>query len=98
MWNVHVEGRLSRFGTVNRGLVEVEMYGNQFSRVCLGVLALLSFVVVAYAHVTVAPAESSVGKNENYVMRVPNERDSPTVRVEVEFPLDANIGYFEQKA
>ena len=31
-------------------------------------------------------------------MRVPNERDSPTGRIEVQFPLEANIGYFEQKA
>jgi len=74
------------------------MNGNQFSRMCLAAVAILSFVVVAYPHVTVAPTESSVGKNENYVMRVPNERDSPTVRIEVEFPADANIGYFEQKA
>ena len=59
---------------------------------------MLLSVAIAYAHVTVLPAESTVGKNENYVMRVPNERDSPTVRIEVEFPADATLGYFEQKA
>jgi uncharacterized protein YcnI len=67
-------------------------------RLSLTLLVLASFAAVAFAHVTVTPAQSAVGKSENYVMRVPNERDSPTVRVEVDFPMDANIGYFEQKA
>ncbi len=61
-------------------------------------LATLFSIVAADAHVTVTPAESALGKNETYTMRVPNERDSPTVRIEVEFPADAEIGYFEQKA
>jgi uncharacterized protein YcnI len=74
------------------------MRGKQLARPVLIATAILSFVVAGYAHVTVAPTESSVGKNETYVMRVPNERDSPTVRIEVEFPADADIGYFEQKA
>jgi len=74
------------------------MNGKSFRRLTLLVAATLLFVVGAFAHVTVTPTESAVGKNETYVMRVPNERDSPTVRIEVEFPLDANIGYFEQKA
>jgi len=74
------------------------MRGKQFTTLCFAALAILSSVVAVYAHVTVLPAESAVGKNENYVMRVPNERDSATVRIEVEFPADANIGYFEQKA
>ncbi len=74
------------------------MKGKQFARLSLAALAMLLFVVAAFAHVTVLPAESTAGKNENYVMRVPNERDSPTVRIEVEFPAEANIGYFEQKA
>ena len=68
------------------------------ARLTFAVLATLLLVAVASAHVTVTPTESATGKNETYVMRVPNERDSPTVRIEVEFPLDATIGYFEQKA
>ena len=74
------------------------MKGRQVRRLMLTVTAVLLSFAAAYAHVTVLPAESGMGKNENYVMRVPNERDSPTVRIEVEFPADANIGYFEQKA
>ncbi len=74
------------------------MARQQWARFMLPVLATLLTVTSAFAHVTVSPAESAAGKNENYVMRVPNERDSPTVRIEVEFPADANMGYFEQKA
>ena len=69
-----------------------------FARLTLTVGVMFLFVAGAFAHVTVTPTESAIGKNETYVMRVPNERDSPTVRIEVEFPLEANIGYFEQKA
>ena len=74
------------------------MKGKQSRRLMFTVMTVLLSFAVAYAHVTVAPTESGMGKNESYVMRVPNERDSPTVRIEVEFPADANIGYFEQKA
>ena len=74
------------------------MKGKQFRRLMLTGIAMLLSFAIAFAHVTVTPTESGTGKNENYVMRVPNERDSPTVRIEVEFPADANIGYFDQKA
>jgi uncharacterized protein YcnI len=74
------------------------MTGKQSVRLTFALVATLTFVAVAFAHVTVTPTESTTGKNETYVMRVPNERESPTVRIEVEFPLEANIGYFEQKA
>src|SRR5215510_13598573 len=74
------------------------MNGKGFTRLTLVVAAMVLFVAGAFAHVTVTPTESAIGKNETYVMRVPNERDSPTVRIEVEFPLETNMGYFEQKA
>jgi uncharacterized protein YcnI len=74
------------------------MNGKSFTGFTLTVAATLLCVAGAFAHVTVTPTESALGKNETYVMRVPNERDSPTVRIEVQFPLEANIGYFEQKA
>src|ERR1043166_3838977 len=70
----------------------------QCSRLTFTALAVLMSVVAAYAHVTVTPTESAVGKNETYTMRVPNERDSPTIRIEVAFPVEADMGYFEQKA
>src|SRR5215510_2236157 len=74
------------------------MNGKSVTRFTLAVAATLLFVAGALAHVTVTPTESATGKNETYIMRVPNERDSPTVRIEVTFPLEANMGYFEQKA
>lgn len=41
---------------------------------------------VAHAHVTISPRESFAGVTETYTIRVPTERDSPTVQIEVDFP------------
>ena len=51
----------------------------------------------AYAHVTVRPRESGAGISEKYTMRVPTERAVSTVRVEIEFPVGAEISSFEEK-
>jgi uncharacterized protein YcnI len=50
--------------------------------------ALMAFVVpaVALAHAVVYPRISKPGAYEKYVLRVPNERDVPTTRVELHFP------------
>jgi uncharacterized protein YcnI len=63
---------------------------------CL-VLALLQAGVAA-AHVTVYPLETTQGSYEKFAVRVPNEKDIPTVKVEVRFPTDAvSISRFEPK-
>jgi len=51
-------------------------------------LALLAMVVpaIALAHAVVFPKTSRPGAYEKYVLRVPNERDVPTIRVEMRFP------------
>ncbi len=47
------------------------------------------------AHVTISPRESTTGASETYTIRVPTERGSPTVRIEIEFPMGVTISNIE---
>jgi len=47
--------------------------------------------LVLCAHAVVAPGTSRPGAYERYVLRVPNESDAPTVRVEIRFPSDIRV-------
>jgi uncharacterized protein YcnI len=58
--------------------------------------ALLS-VGVALAHIRIYPTESILGAREKYTMRVPNEKQAATIRIEGEFPKDLKIYDFEFK-
>ncbi len=49
---------------------------------------------VAHAHVTVWPRTASHGAYERYVVRVPNEKDVATTRVEIRFPAEVRISSF----
>jgi len=60
-------------------------------------LILVLAATAAQAHVTVAPKQSPLGAREKYVMRVPNEKASPTVRIEGEFPPTLKVTSFEDK-
>ena len=53
---------------------------------------------VASAHIRIFPAESTAGAREKYTMRVPNEKQVATIRVEGEFPSALKIYDFEFKA
>jgi uncharacterized protein YcnI len=53
---------------------------------------------VADAHVTVWPRSAARGAFERYVVRVPNERNVPTTRVEVHFPAEVRISSFLEVA
>jgi uncharacterized protein YcnI len=53
------------------------------------VLLLLAILVapsIVFAHAVVFPKTSTPGAYEKYVLRVPNERDVPTLKVEIRFP------------
>jgi uncharacterized protein YcnI len=50
------------------------------------------------AHAVVFPKSSTTGAYEKYVLRVPNERDVPTVRVEIRFPADVRVVSFSDVA
>lgn len=64
----------------------------------LGLLASMLGGGFASAHVTVLPKETTQGSYEKFAVRVPTEKDIPTVKVEVKFPLDSvSISRFEPK-
>jgi uncharacterized protein YcnI len=58
-------------------------------------VALLAVPVLALAHAVVFPRTSAPGAFERYVLRVPNEKTSPTTRVEIHFPTDVRVTAFE---
>jgi len=53
---------------------------------------------VAQAHVTVWPRSAARGAFERYVVRVPNEKNVPTTRVEIHFPAEVRISSFLEVA
>lgn len=54
---------------------------------------------IASAHVVVYPKEATQGSYEMFTVRVPSEKDIPTVKVEVKFPMDSvAVSRFEPKA
>lgn len=57
-----------------------------FAGSVIGGLALLAAVGTLWAHAVVVPAVSSPGSYETYTLRVPNEKDVATTRVEIRFP------------
>lgn len=61
----------------------------------LATLPLLLVVASAHAHVTISPRESFTGVTETYTIRVPTERESPTVRIEVDFPDGVTVQNIE---
>ena len=58
---------------------------------------LLFTVRTALGHVTVAPRYSTPGQELTYTIRVPAERQSPTIRIEADFPSGVMIIEFEPK-
>jgi uncharacterized protein YcnI len=52
----------------------------------------------ALAHVTVWPKAAALGGYERYVIRVPNEKNVATTRVEIRFPAEARISSFADVA
>ncbi len=53
---------------------------------------------IANAHVTVWPRSAAHGAYERYVVRVPNERNVATTRVEIHFPAEVRISSFQEVA
>ena len=53
---------------------------------------------VAHAHVTVWPRSAARGAFERYVVRVPNEKNVPSTRVEIHFPAEVRISSFLEVA
>lgn len=60
-------------------------------------LAALVPLQAAYAHVTVAPSSVPADSFQTLAVRVPTERDEPTVKVRVEFPAGLTVSRFQPK-
>lgn len=60
-------------------------------------LSIVFFAGSASAHVTVQPKEASQGAYEVFTVRVPTEKEVPTVKVEVKIPAEVTISRFEPK-
>jgi uncharacterized protein YcnI len=58
--------------------------------------ALLIAPALAFAHAVVYPKTSVPGAYEKYVLRVPNERDVPTLKVELHFPVGLRVVSFSE--
>ncbi len=56
---------------------------------------MMAFVGVASAHVTVWPKTSTVGAWEKYTMRVPTEKDIPTVKIVLKIPNGVTFESYE---
>lgn len=55
-------------------------------RILVGLVALLLSANVAHAHVTVKPNEIGVGERTNFVVSVPTEENTPTIKVRLIIP------------
>lgn len=74
------------------------MHTRRLSRFCLSSLALACLLApLAFAHIRIYPAESTLGAREKYTMRVPNERKVNCIRIEGEFPPELTVYDFEFK-
>jgi uncharacterized protein YcnI len=58
------------------------------------VALVLAMPALGLAHAVVFPRASAPGAYERYVLRVPNERNVPTTRVEILFPSDVKVVSF----
>src|SRR5579864_1905832 len=66
-------------------------------RFLLGAVIALTCAQLASAHIRIAPTESTVGAREKYTMRVPNEKQVGSSKVEGEFPAGLDVYDFEFK-
>ena len=60
-------------------------------------LALALLPTAALAHVTVSPKASSLGAWEQYDLRMPNEKQVATTKLEVRFPAGLRVVSFEER-
>lgn len=57
----------------------------------IAVALVLVLPALAFAHAVVFPKASTPGAYERYLLRVPNERNVPTTRVEIRFPSEVKV-------
>ena len=62
--------------------------------VLISLAMLAAAPIVARAHAVVFPRKSTPGAYEKYVLRVPNEKEVATTRVEIRFPAELRVVSF----
>ena len=60
----------------------------------MAIVLTLAVHALAFAHAVVWPKTSTAGARERYTIRVPNERNVSTTRVEIQFPADVRVTGF----
>jgi uncharacterized protein YcnI len=55
---------------------------------------VLAAPVAVFAHAVVFPKASTTGAYERYILRVPNERNIETTKIELRFPSDVRVTSF----
>jgi uncharacterized protein YcnI len=63
----------------------------------VAVLGVLLLAHAAWAHIRISPTESNLGGREKYTMRVPNEKQVGSSKIEGEFPAGLQVYDFEFK-
>ena len=66
-------------------------------RMLVGTAFAVACATLTFAHIRIAPTESAPGAREKYTMRVPNEKQVASIRVEGDFPEGLDIYDFEFK-
>lgn len=70
-------------------------FGRRRRRIALlAAIAALALPTFVFAHAVVYPRESAAGAYEKYVLRVPNEKNVATTRVELRFPSEVRVVSF----
>lgn len=62
------------------------------------VLLVLAVPALLFGHAVVYPKASNAGAYEKYVLRVPNEKEVATTRVEIRFPAELRVTSFADVA
>ena len=62
------------------------------------VALVLALPAAVFAHAVVFPKASTTGAYERYMLRVPNERNVATTRIELRFPTDVRVTSFSDVA
>ncbi len=57
-------------------------------------VAVLAVPTLLFGHAVVYPKASTTGAHEKYILRVPNEKDVATTRVEIRFPAEIKVSSF----
>ena len=66
-------------------------------RLLLSLVITMMCVQLVSAHIRIAPTESTLGAREKYTMRVPNEKQVGSSKIEGDFPADLQVYDFEFK-